>query len=395
MRFVTLLLLFISLSVPVLTDAQVSFFQRDTSIKVFAYGQEQTLAWSGGFNTPQFSMGDLNNDGLQDLIVFTPWIGVQTFINKGTAGSPNYRYAPEYALNFPPIFDYLTLADYNRDGVPDLFHQGNSGFAVYKGYYNSNSQLCFNFYMDLYYNNDIFAGGYVNAFNNPSDIPGIVDIDGDGDLDFIAYNIIGGQMNLYKNMQVEMGLPQDSIHIALKDECWGKVYQGYYRTHQLQYECSNAGLTRHSGGKKTHSGNTPCLFDWDMDGDYDYLDGSVSFNEMTFLKNGRKEAGSGPDSMIYQDTVWQSGGKQIELSIFPAAFNVDIDQDGKKDLLIAPNGGNGTSENYNCIWYYKNLSTPGVPNWQFQSDSFLTDMTIDLGTASYPISIKMASQICL
>jgi type IX secretion system substrate protein/VCBS repeat protein len=382
MRLIIRLILLLLL--PVGIHAQVSFFQHDTTVKVFAYGREQTLAWCGGFNTPQFSMGDLNNDGLQDLVVFTPWIGVQTFINLGTVGNPNYRYAPEYAVNFPPVFDYLILADYNCDGVPDLFHQGNTGFSVYKGYYNDYSQLCFTFYTDLYYSNDRDAGGTVNAFNNPGDIPSIVDIDGDGDLDFIAYNIVGGQMNLYKNMQVELGLPCDSIHIELKDECWGKVYQGYYRSHQLGFECSNAGLARNSAGKKTHSGNTPCLFDWDMDGDYDYLDGSISFNEMTFLKNGRKEAGSGPDSMVYQDTTWQSGGRQIEIPIFPAAFNIDIDQDGKKDIIVAPNGGNGSSENYNCIWYYKNLSTPGSPNWQFQSDSFLTDMTIDLGTAAYP-----------
>jgi len=61
---------------------------------------------------------------------------------------------------------------------------------------------------------------------------------------------------------------------------------------------------------------------------------------------------------------------------------VDVDQDGKKDLLISPNQ---KGENYNCIWYYKNYSTPGTADWRFQSDSFLIDQTIDLGTAAYPI----------
>ncbi len=381
-RYVLLVLMVFT---SVIAGAQMSFFQADASVKVFAWGSEQTLAWCGGFNTPQFTTGDLNNDGLEDLVVFIPWLGVQTFINKGVAGSPDYRYAPEYALNFPPIYDYLILADYNCDGIPDLFHQGVNGFSVYKGFYNTRKQLCFTYYKDLYYSNDIFSGGPVNAFNNPGDIPVIVDVDHDGDLDFISYDIGGGNINFYKNMQVEMGLPCDSIHIALKDKCWGKVYQGYYRSHTLQYSCDNSGLLKSSGSgeKKTHSGNTPCLFDWDMDGDYDYLDGSVSFNQMTFLKNGRKEAGGGPDSMIYQDTTWQAGGTPINISIWPAAFNVDIDQDGKKDILVAPNGGS-SSENYKCIWYYKNLSTPGVPNWVFQSDSFLIDKTIDLGTASYP-----------
>jgi hypothetical protein len=368
--------------------AQV-FYQPDTTVKVIAYGQEQNIAWGGGFNNPQFSLADLNHDGKKDLVVFEQGIGVSTYINYAPAGSePNYRYAPEYALNFPPIYNYLVMADYNCDGIADLFHRGGSGFAVYHGYYNGSNQLCFTYYKDLYYDNDVATSGLANAFVNPGDIPAIVDVDGDGDLDFVSYYITGGYLYYYKNMQVEMGLPCDSIHIALKDRCWGKVYQGFYRAHTIPYSCDNSGLMRPAGtsdeGKRTHSGNTPCLFDWDMDGDMDYLDGSVSYNEMTFLKNGRIEHGGGPDSMITQDSMWQTGGKQVEIPTWPTAYNLDIDQDGKKDLLITPNAGSG-SENYKCIWYYKNLTTPGAPSWQFQSDSFLVDKSIDLGSASYPM----------
>lgn len=360
--------------------AQSKIYQHDTTVKVYAWGKELELAWCGGFNNPQFTMGDLNNDGRQDLVVFEDGHGISTFINTGIPGHPRYRYAPEYALNFPPCYTFAVLADYNCDNIPDLF-EGHSSFVVYKGYYNSSNQLCFHYYDELYFNNDLLFPGTNYCFNNPGDIPSIVDVDNDGDLDIVAYDISGGTMNYYKNMRVELGLPCDSIHIDLKDRCWGKVYQGFERTHTLAYTCNNAGLQR-DAGKKTHQGNTPCLFDWDMDGDYDYLDGSVSFNEMTFLKNGRIENG-GVDSMVFQDTLWQTGGHRIDIPTWPAAYNVDIDQDGKKDLLIAPTAGNA-SENYKCIWYYQNLSTPGVPDWQFRSDSFLIDKTIDLGTAAMP-----------
>ncbi|MCD6012568.1 MAG: repeat protein [Flavipsychrobacter sp.] len=373
--------------VPFLASAQEVFYQHDTTVKVFAWGNEQTMAWCGGFNNPQFTMGDLNNDGLKDLVVFEPWNSVRTFINRGSAGNPDYRYAPEFARKFPPAYNYLILADYNCDGVPDLFDQGSTGFEVFRGYYNGHGHLRFNFYQRLFYSNDQYVGGPVNAFNNPGDIPSIVDIDNDGDLDYVAFDISGGRTNLYKDMRVELGLPCDSIHIALKDRCWGRVYQGFYRTHSLGHSCDNTHLLKPAPGaqKVTHSGNTPCLFDWDMDGDYDYLDGSVSFNEMTFLKNGRIENGGGPDSAIAQDTMWQAGGKVIDLPAFPAAFNIDIDQDGKKDLLIAPNAPGSVSENYKGIWFYKNYSTPGTPDWRFQSDSFITSETIDLGAASYPM----------
>ena len=372
-------------SLPVV--AQEVFYQHDSTIRVYAYGNEQTMAWTGGFNNPQFTMGDLNNDGLQDLVVFEPWNSTRTFINKGTPGHPDYRYAPEFAKKFPPVYNYLILADYNCDGVPDLFDQGTTGFEVYRGYYNGHGELRFTFYKQLFYDNDTYIGGPSNAFNNPGDIPSIVDVDNDGDLDYISFDITGGTTNLYKDMRVELGLPCDSIHIALKDRCWGRVYQGFFRTHALGRSCDNTHLLKPAPGaaKVTHSGNTPCLFDWDMDGDYDYLDGSVSFDEMTFLKNGRIEKGGGPDSAIAQDTMWQSGGKRISISIFPAAFNVDIDQDGKKDLLIAPNLPGAYTENYRSIWFYKNYTTPGVPDWRFQTDTLFTDKIIDLGSTAHPM----------
>ena len=371
----------IFLSVP--GRAQVMLYQHDTTVKVYAYGYEQTLAWCGGFNNPQFGMADLNNDGLEDLVVYEPGNSLRTFLNMGTAGHPNYRYAPEYAGNFPAIMDYMVLADYNCDGIADLFHQGWTGVEVYTGYYNAANQLCFRFYADLFYNNSI-TGGPANVFNNPGDIPAIVDVDNDGDLDIVSFDIAGGTMNWYKNQQVELGLPCDSIRLCLKDRCWGKFYQGFTLPHMLGYSCGpDCPTCRLAGGtsRTTHTGDTPCLFDWDMDGDYDYLGGNISYNEMVFLKNGRIEYG-GLDSMVSQDTTWQTGGTVIHLPQWPAAFNIDIDQDGKKDLLISPNIYG--SENYNCIWYYKNYTTPGVPDWRFQSDSFLTDVTIDIGTASYP-----------
>ena len=370
-------------------SAQPVFYQYDSSVKVFAYGAQRNLAWCGGFNNSQFTMGDLNHDGLQDLVVYDPWTGVRTFLNFGTSTDPLYLYAPEYELNFPPIYDFLVLADYNCDGIPDLFHRGGSGYEVYTGYYNSANQLCFTFKQDLWYYN-LIAGGPANAYVNPGDVPSVVDVDGDGDLDFVSYDVLGRTLYFYRNMRVELGLPCDSLVIQLQDQCWGKVLQQYWRAHILQYECDNSNLILGkrdtSSNKPTHSGNTPCLFDWDMDGDMDYLDGSISFPNMTFLKNGKVDLGLTIDSMIYQDTLWNSigGDSIVNLPTWPAAFNVDIDGDGKKDLLIAPNAPQG-SENYKCVWFYKNNSTVGSPSWPYQSDTFLVDRSIDVGTAAYPV----------
>lgn len=362
------------------------FYQPDTTVKVFAYGKELNMPWCGGFNNPELGMADLNRDGKLDLVAYERNIGVSTFLHSGVGadGIPIYKYAPKYALNFPPIKGYMYLLDYNCDGIADLFDRGDDGFGVYKGYYNGSNQLCFTFYRSLFYYNDPISGGPSNAYVNPSDIPGIADVDGDGDLDFVSYYITGGYMYYHQNMRVEDGLPCDSIRIRLDDRCWGKVYQNINRAHQLGYSCDNSGLLRGAAERRTHPGNTTCLFDWDMDGDMDYIDGNVSFNDLQFIKNGKVEYGSLVDTLVEQDSTWQSSGHQVQLPSWPAAFNIDIDQDGKKDLLISPNLGTGT-ENYKCIWFYKNNSTPGFPDWEFKSDTFLIDRTIDLGSTTYPL----------
>lgn len=374
-------------TVGAMAQFQGRVYEEDSSVVVSAYSNTKKLAWCGGFNNPQFNLADLNKDGLQDLVIFQSDQGsIKTFINQGTAGSPDYRYAPKYADNFPEVYDYMVLKDFNKDNIPDLFHWGGTGISVSRGYYNSLGMLQFSFYKELYYNNNSkLHGSWINAEVNPGDIPAIVDVDNDGDLDFLSYYGDGYYMNWYQNMQQELGLPDDSIRIRLADQCWGKMVQYTLRTHRLGIYCDNSNLMKKadpgSTAKVTDGGNTPCLIDMDGDGDYDLLDGHRAFEYMVYLRNGKD--GGPRDSMVYQDTTWVSMGDTVKIATWPAGFHCDIDQDGARDLLIAPNAGTG-SENYRCIAFYKNVGTDAVPSFKLQSDTFLIDQTIDLGTGSYP-----------
>ena len=531
---------------------QGEVYKPDTSAKVFAYSTEKTIGFSGGFNTPQFAMGDLNNDGEQDIVVYEKSAQhVRTFINYGTSGSPNYRYRPEYERNFPLISGYLKLEDYNCDNIPDLIHRGSNGFSVYKGYYNAGKELSFSYYKDLWYsvltanpqdiesttfpppqwkmngsgwskqstgttpscmpqsgtgmarfnsfnlspgstailvskpfrvsytlgmnarvsfwiyrngasssvgdsisvyvNTDttltnavyinrvarsrminqpdtkpadgwyqytfnipthvignnvylIFKGtgqggdnifvdniywissspfGDVNAYVEPNgDIPGVVDIDNDGDLDFLSFNISGGYINFYKNYRLEEGLPCDSIRVDLKDACWGRFYQGFDMTQTLGVTCPTI-QPNPAPLKTTHTGNTLCFFDNDGDGDYDLLNGGPGYSYIQFLQNGRIDNNYPLDSIIVQDTTWRSNSHIYNKQLFPAAFSLDIDQDGKKDILISPSA-DGASENYSCISYYRNTGTSS-PVFTFQSDSFLVKDAVDMGSGSRPM----------
>jgi hypothetical protein len=179
-------------------------------------------------------------------------------------------------------------------------------------------------------------------------------------------------------MRVEDGLPADSIRIKLKDRCWGKVQQGFDKPYTLHDPCSNTGLGKPTGGSR-HTGNTLCMLDADGDGDNDILNGNLSFSDIQFLNNGKAQGTSGVDSILTQDTTWNGYYK----SQWPSAFSMDIDDDGKKDVIITPHG-EGTSENYKTITLYKNTGTISSPVFTHQSDTFLVDKTIDIGSSSRP-----------
>lgn len=354
-------------------------YQPSVNAQVYVNSIERTLAWAGGFNNPQLTIADLNNDGTKDLVIFERYKQqLKTFINHGTNGNPDYRFDLEYANYFPEIMEYLILADYNDDGIADLFHRGLWGIEVWRGYYNNN-HLSFTYYKSLYYNNDQQSSGEVNAYVEPSDIPAIYDVDNDGDLDFIAFYSGGSRLYWYRNMRVEDGLPADTIRIKLKDRCWGKVFQGVQRAYLLANPCDNSGLLKSSGGER-HTGNTLCMFDLDGDNDGDILNGNLSFSDIQLLVNGKAQGTSGVDSIIAQDTTWQ----QYHLPIWPAAFNLDIDQDGDNDILITPHG-DFTSDNYKTIALYRNTGTNNAPVFTFESDTFLVDKTVDVGSASRPL----------
>ncbi len=354
--------------------------------------------FAGGFNTPQFAIADLNNDGIQDLVTFEGYgrLGVRTFINHGIAGAPDYRYAPQYERNFPEIVNYLILRDYNRDGIPDLFHAGLGGFNVSKGYY-ANGMLHFQFVKELTY---LSPAGETNAYVGNADIPGIEDVDGDGDLDFFAFSINGIRILYYQNLQVEDRLPKDSIRLIVKSGCWGGTLQPTVRTHVLgtpQWQCSTDylqpppvsdmpdimpppfGLAKSA----MHGSNTLCLVDIDGDGDLDYLNGNASFDDIQLLINGRVQYNWPRDTMVAQDTLWQQNGIRYVESNYPAAFHMDFNGDGKKDIVIAPHGPG--SRNRNQIWYYQNNGTPAVPRFDFVTDTLLSNDVIDVGRYSRPL----------
>lgn len=364
---------------------QIYYLRND--VKVIANGVTKVSPWSGGLNNPQFAMADLNRDGKQDLVIYEDYIGVKTFINTGSIGNPNYVYDGNYEAFFPKkLRSFMKLVDYNRDGTMDLIDYGAFGFGIYTGHYTSgtNAHLEFQFYKLLFYD---AKNGPINAYSPPPDVPIVYDADTDGDIDFLAFDIGGSVLGHYRNCQVEDGLPPDSIKICYADKCWGRFKQEIDRKQRLAYPCieeNKQGTTCKggSGNKTTDANNSLCMVDIDGDGDFDILNGNIQYSDMQLLINGKSDYNLSLDSMIDQDTVWGANGVDVKVDKYPAAFHLDVDQDGDKDLLISPMAKE--NENYKSVWYYKNTGSDASPNFKFQTNTFLVDDMIDVGSNARP-----------
>lgn len=363
---------------------QGDVYRQNSTAKVLNQGNELQLAWSGGVNNPQFAMADLNRDGRNDLVIFESSMRgrVKTFASV-TPGV--YRYAPEFEANFPDnISGYIKLIDFNKDGIPDLIHRGFAGVNISFGYY-SNNVLKFRFIKELYYYMN--GSGWVNVSVNPIDIPIIEDIDRDGDVDILAYDVTGIAIQQYNNCTLEEGLPiSDSIKVCVKDECWGKSMQMYERLLRIVWgDCFQTRTTckncPQEANKGTHGANTLTGIDMDGDGDWDFFNGNESYGDIQFLTNGKTQYGK--DSVIAQDTLWGAGGKTMNVAHYPAAFHLNIDQVGGADLIFTPMQHN--TENYNSVVYFQNTGTNGVNSFTYRGSNYLVDRMIDVGMGSYPI----------
>lgn len=355
-----------------------------SSVKLVVDGVEKKMAWCGGVNSPMFGVPDLNHDGVNDLVIWEAATMVterviKTYLNKGSNGNPNYLYAPEFEYLFPFASRYMKMMDYNCDGIQDLFHYGIGGLHICDGYYNSNNALAFENCRDILFQHPTVTGlTYVNMGGN--DVPGIVDVDNDGDLDFISFSGAGNRINWYKNIRTEKGFSCDTFAVQLRDECWGRVFQNGPREHVLNWWCDNSWLENQPKG--TDGANTLCLLDHDGDGDYDVLNGNASYSDLQFMRNNKVQFGNSVDSMTWQDTTWQSNGTKARMPRYPVATHIDIDGDGPKDILISPRA---EAENYKCIQYYRNVGTDANPNFVYQSDSLLVERMLDMGSYSYPV----------
>jgi len=356
------------------------------SFPVTVDGEAKDLPFAGGLNNPQPNEVDLNQDGLTDLVIFDRTGNVLLpFLNTGGA----FAYAPGYARYFPELLgDWIIMRDFNDDGIMDIFGQSQrtefvQGVLVYTGYYED-GHIAFE-RLPLKHPNNIIPfvlsnGTTTQLYVSNVDYPAIDDLDCDGDLDILTFNPAGGYIELYANQSIEEGYGRDSLIFELVENCWGGIFENSIEQEVGLAENPGGCFSLQGGLTERHPGSTLLTYDADADGDKDMLLGDVTYSTLNLLRNG----GSCEQAWITdQELGFPVNGVTADVPQFPVAFRADIDFDGLKDLLVAPNSVN-ISEDRNVLWAYPNAGTADMPDFQYQQrDLFVEDM-LDFGTGASP-----------
>lgn len=374
-------------------------FERSNHIPVMYAGNPIDMAWSGGLNYGQFSEIDMNFDGRMDLFVFDRSDNqIRIFLSKNDGTNDYYEEAPQYRFSFPTDVRYrASLVDFNQDGLPDLFTYGIGGMKVYRNVGNISIGHQWELEKNVLYSN--YYGTMGNLYVSSSDLPAIVDVDGDGDIDILTFHIGGERLEYHKNMSMEnYGVP-DSLEFVLMNECWGNFREDENTNSIILnsdvFPCGDAGGSipdpeiglPDSLRNSRHAGSTILAIDMNGSGVKDLILGDISFPNLVMLTNGGAVPNTNSD-MISVDYNFPSNSTPSNLHLFPAGFYVDADHDGVKDLIVCPNA-KIVSENQRSIWRYKNLGTNDIPNFVYQENDFLQKEMIDAGSSSVPIIVDV------
>jgi hypothetical protein len=374
------------LSLVILFLFEDDLFSQQTTLALYRYDSVKVTnqfdvpfvsPWTGGYNFCQVGELDINLDGTKDILVFDrSGDRVIPLIYAGNGNEVNYKHDFQAAYKFPHLEHFALSHDFNCDGKEDLFTYNNTGFQIYKNTSNPSVGLQF----DLYINSleSDYGSASIPIYVIPIDVPCIEDIDNDGDTDMLVFNILGSCVEYHRNYAMENLGRCDTLILKLETDNWG-VFTENFSNNQVTLNDSCDHTPGATQGER-HAGSSLMAYDSDGDGDKDLLLGDISYKTISHLINGGTAAIAKITSQIPNFPV---NTPFIDLPVFPAPFYLDVNHDGKKDLVVCPNSETG-SENHTCIWYYLNEGTTEVPEFRFIKNNLIVEETIDVGEGAIP-----------
>ena len=360
--------------------AQVYTLEPDIPIEV--NGTSLINPWAGGLNSGQYNTMDLNGDGAEDLVVFDRTSNkINTFLNIDN----QHVYAPEFAQQFPEgIENWMLLRDFNCDGLKDIFTSDPLGMRVFVNESNTEELIWRVFNSRAPQSSALLTKGFTSNINlqmNSSDIPSIDDIDGDGDLDNLVYRFSGrATIEFHKNLSMERTATCDSLQMERETQNWGNFEEcecGVFAFNGTNCPSSSGGRLNHQSGKAI------LTIDMDNDGDKDLLFTEEECNNTHLLIN----EGTATNPSFQSASSNFPASTPARFFVFPAAYHEDVNFDGVKDLLVAPNVGSNVFSAVDfrsSSWFYNNTASNQNPNFNLVQRNFLQDQMLEIGENAAP-----------
>ncbi len=370
MRF-SLLLVFVASFIsacsppPVVAQAPLDFQRAMYPFEIRGLdGIVHEYPFAGGFVQPRPQLVDLDNDGDDDLVVSEGGYGLAYFENVGSGG-PGLGFAWRTdALDAIAPGTWFRFGDLDGDEDFDLITKGAPGRVRY--YRNTGTREAPVFALAA--DELMQANGTDPVTNEDTSIPALVDIDGDGDLDFLHGQADRGHITFFRNDGVSAGLPQfNFVTVDFEDI---EVFED-------NPTCEEPVV---GGRGSLHGANALSFVDLDDDGDFELFWGDFFARSLYFFDN--VGTASEPDYTLISeafplDEPLTSGG-------YNTSFFGDVDEDGDFDLVIGILGGlcSNIQNKFDNLFFYRNIGTPADEQYMLESERLIEG--VDLGERAVP-----------
>lgn len=357
--------------------------QRDSSIIVTQGTKTFKFPWAGGLNFTNWGSCDVNFDGYKDLVSYDKSGGkIRVFLNDKINGQASFTHSDFYQQGWPTLSNWFFLYDYNCDGKEDVFtyfSNGNaSGISALRNT-SSPSGLSFAAYENKNFLTTHYSATEANLYVSSVALPAFSDVDNDGDMDVLIFSPNGtNRIEFHQNQAANC----DSLTFLDVDDCWGKFEEitCAVSLSVCPYPKPLHELNQiHAGQKIMDGGSCMMCFDADGDGLKDMLESDMNGCDSMFYLNNK---GTLTNARIISFSKKYPPQKPISMHTFPCTYLLDVNNDGKRDLLAAPSASG--SMNAQSVWLYTNTGADNAPVFNFTKNNFIQENMIDLGEGAYP-----------